>query len=481
MNIITQFVTKSKELFCSLCNIVTVLGFYTLLCSCGGSDSPDTLVPDAPRLLESSPVNGEKNLSAGNLAVVLTYDQRLTLPADARSKITIAGATVSEVSVYLTKATILITGLENGKTYELVVSQGAVLGLVGVEAPRTTISFSTAEAAGPPIAKLCTPNPLPQAQKVYDYLFSIYGEKLLSGAMANVNWNIAEAELVKQATGKYPAIAFFDYLHLFASPADWIDYGDIKVAKDWWDVGGLIGAGWHWNVPNVKNGVEYTCTPGDGNKGSDGNWTTTFCASNATVDGTWENEVVKADLEKMAGYLKLLQDKNIPLIWRPLHEAAGNIYEYTGGKAWFWWGYDGANAYKKIWIYMFNFFKEKGINNLIWVWTTQTKDADFYPGDDYVDIVGRDIYNQKDGAANAAQYSSIKATYSGKPVALSECGSVATVSSQWSAGARWSFFMPWYQYNATGLDGHEHADAAWWKDAMSKDYVVAREDLPSFK
>ena len=147
MNIITRFVTKSKELFCSLCNIVTVLGFYALLCSCGGGDSPDTPVPDAPRLLESSPVNGEKNLSAGNLTVVLTYDQRLTLPADACSKITIAGATVSEVSVYLTKVTILITGLENGKNYELLVSQGAVLGLAGVEVPRTTISFSTAEAA----------------------------------------------------------------------------------------------------------------------------------------------------------------------------------------------------------------------------------------------------------------------------------------------------------------------------------------------
>ncbi|MFR5757995.1 MAG: glycosyl hydrolase [Bacteroides cellulosilyticus] len=60
----------------------------------------------------------------------------------------------------------------------------------------------------------------------------------------------------------------------------------------------------------------------------------------------------------------------------------------------FWWGSDGADTYKKLWRYMFNFFKEKGINNLIWVWTTQTKDVDFYPGDEYVDIIGRDIYNR---------------------------------------------------------------------------------------
>lgn len=108
--------------------------------------------------------------------------------------------------------------------------------------------------------------------------------------------------------------------------------------------------------------------------------TTVFSAANATKEGTWENEVVKADLKKLAGYLKLLRDKRIPVIWRPLHEAAGNIYNYKNGKAWFWWGNDGAEAYKKLWIYIFNYFKKEGINNLIWVWTTQTKDSEFYPG-----------------------------------------------------------------------------------------------------
>lgn len=481
MKTIIRFKSLSGRTASCICTVMAVLGMYCLLSSCGSDDSPSYPAPDAPRLVETSPASGAKEISAGNLTAVFTYDQKLVLASDARSKITIEGATVSEVSVSMTKLTVQVTGLQNDKSYELVVLPGAVTGLTGLEPERASISFSTAAAPGPVLAQLCTPNPLPQAQKVYDYLHSIYGEKTLSGSMANVSWNIAEAELVKQATGKYPAIAFFDYIHLFASPADWIDYSDITVAKDWWEAGGLIGAGWHWNVPNVEGGVEYTCTPGDGTKNSDGTWTTTFSARNATTEGTWENSVMKADLEKIAGYLKLLQDRNIPVIWRPLHEAAGNIYEYNGGTAWFWWGYDGADAYKKLWIYIFDFFREKGINNLIWVWTTQTKDAEFYPGDDYVDIVGRDIYNQKDGAANAAQYQSVEAEYSHKLVALTECGSVGTVSSQWSAGAHWSFFMPWYQYNATSLDGHEHADTDWWTDAMSQDCVVAREDLPSLK
>ena len=84
----------------------------------------------------------------------------------------------------------------------------------------------------------------------------------------------------------------------------------------------------------------------------------------------------------MAGYLKLLHDANIPVIWRPLHEAAGG---------WFWWGKN-ADSFKKLWIQMFDYFKAQGLNNLIWVWTSETGDADWYPGDAYVDIIGRDLY-----------------------------------------------------------------------------------------
>lgn len=448
-----------------------------------GSGEPQL---DAPQLVSSTPASGATDIAAGSLNVVLTYDQNVTAPSAGHSRVTVSGATVEKVSANLKNVTIQLTGLEKGKNYSLVVAKGVVLGPTQVEAPEVTVSFSTEkEPEVKPVAtELCTPNPLPQAKKVYDYLVSVYGTKTLSASMANVNWNIAEAELVHQATGKYPAIAFFDYIHLAWSPANWVDYSDTKVAEDWWNANGLIGASWHWNVPATESDTDlskYTYSPGNGTMNSDGSWTTTFRPKNIFVEGSWESKIAKADLEKMAGYLKLLQDKGIPVIWRPLHEAAGNIYEYNGGTAWFWWGYDGAETYKRLWRYMFDYFKEAGINNLIWVWTTQTKDADFYPGDDYVDIVGRDIYNQTAGADNAAQYNLTADSYSGKLATLSECGSVAPVSSQWNSGARWSFFMPWYQYNATTLVGHQHADEAWWKDAMNQDFVISREDLPSMK
>lgn len=197
---------------------------------------------------------------------------------------------------------------------------------------------------------------------------------------------------------------------------------------------------------------------------------TEFDATNATVEGTWENKVFTEDLKNAAAYLKLLRDADIPVLWRPFHEAAGG---------WFWWGKDAA-SFKSLWIAMFNYFKTEGLDNLIWVWTTEGNDADWYPGDQYVDIVGRDVYN-KETADCVSEYTSIAENYGNKIVSLSECGTVGLISEQWASGARWSWLMPWY--DGTNEDGSPvvHADEAWWKDAMSQEFVVSREELPSME
>ena len=51
---------------------------------------------------------------------------------------------------------------------------------------------------------------------------------------------------------------------------------------------------------------------------------------------------------------------------------------------------------------MYDRFKEKGVNNVLWVWTAEGidpnnpeagDDSDWYPGDEYVDIIGTDCYH----------------------------------------------------------------------------------------
>ena len=318
-------------------------------------------------------------------------------------------------------------------------------------------------------------------KKVFAILKDLYGKKIVSGVVANVDWNTKEAENVYGWTGKYPAMNVYDYINLHASKdvnsAGWVDYSDITTAKNWWKEGGIVGAMWHWQV-KANNGTDYTCTPGTA-AGE-----TSFDASKVYVEGTSENTLAKQQLDQLCGYLKKMQDAGIPVVWRPLHEASGNVEQYSGGKAWFWWGAKGADVYKQLWQWMYNYMvKTKGLNNLIWVWTSQTKDNNWYPGDAYVDIIGRDNYGAT-AATLATEYEAQKAAYPNKMITLSECGNsesteMAKLSSIWDAGSRWSWFMTWYDgdYNKGASTTHKHAGETWWKDAVSKDYVITRDKM----
>ena len=59
-----------------------------------------------------------------------------------------------------------------------------------------------------------------EAEALLQCFHEIYGEKIISGCTANVNWNINEAKWVYQHTGKWPAINFFDFIHLPFSPSN---------------------------------------------------------------------------------------------------------------------------------------------------------------------------------------------------------------------------------------------------------------------
>ena len=333
---------------------------------------------------------------------------------------------------------------------------------------------------------LADPAATEKTKRLYKYLQLNYGSKTLSSVIANVNWNTQEADKIYQATGKYPAINCYDFIHIYVPKQGsngWINYNDITPVTNWADQGGLVSLMWHFNVPKTEStvlgtdGSGVTCTPSE----------TTFKAANALKAGTWENKWFYQEMDKVVEVLQKLQDAGVVAIWRPFHEAAGNACLKSGaswGKSWFWWGYDGAETYKKLWQTMFEYFQSKGIHNLIWAWTTQNyngdantfnNDADWYPGDKYVDIIGRDLYGY-DATKQAQEFKEIQARYPGKLIALAECGTdtnnntaTAGVEEAWNAGARWSWFMPWYNSNMPSND--------WWKNAFSSKYVITRDQI----
>ena len=68
-----------------------------------------------------------------------------------------------------------------------------------------------------------------------------------------------------------------------------------------------------------------------------------------------------------------------------------------------------------------------------------------------------------------------------KMVTLSENGNVADMSAQWNAGAKWLYFMPWYDYDNDFSSGyaHAHASISWWSSSFANPSVVDLSELPS--
>ena len=193
-------------------------------------------------------------------------------------------------------------------------------------------------------------------------------------------------------------------------------------------------------------------------------------------------------MDRVIAVILKLQEDGIAATWRPFHEAAGNAtakQQASWTKAWFWWGHEGADTFKKLWVAMFDYFKQKGVNNLIWIWTTQNyngnadgyyQDTDWYPGDAYCDMIARDLYGYS-AAQNAQEFTEIQTTYPNKMVVLGECGwdgSDKTGKPQgdivecWNAGAKWGHFMVWYDGNA-GNTSNTMVSDDWWKSALKKE------------
>lgn len=445
------------------------IGLFLLLflVACGTDENGDSIKLEKPVLTTSLPADGSENVNVGEQQLLLIFDQNIVLGNKDAVRLNDKEVVTASAAFKELKVTVI---LEEATEYTLVIPAGKVKGPTGVAADEINIRFTTRGSAGSTVkTTLVTADPLPETQRVYDFLRENYGKKIVSGTMANVAWNTNEAEWVHQHTGKYPALNCFDYIHLYASPANWINYEDTEVVERWWGNNGLVAAMWHWNVPAAPGSDNYAFY-------TDG---TSFDVSKAVQEGTYENDIVKADLEKMANNLLLLKEKNIPVIWRPLHEAAGG---------WFWWGAKGAAPCKELWKLMFETFREKGLNNLIWVWTSETGDHDWYPGDGYVDIIGRDAYNKSTGKLRE-EYEWLVQIYPDKMIALSEFGSVADISEQWTQGVIWSWFMPWYDHERTvNTSGsafeeatHQHANAAYWQKAVTMEAVIMRDEMPDLK
>lgn len=306
---------------------------------------------------------------------------------------------------------------------------------------------------------LVTPNPSTQAVNLYNYLKTNFLTNIISGTMANYSTNIDEATWVHEQTGKWPALTCFDFIDHTNQGSGWVAYdAPFTLGSDWWANNGIVALMWHWRDPLNKSGAFYTEN-------------TTFDVSKINDSNSPEYAAMLEDIDLIAGYLKQFRDANIPVIWRPMHEAAGG---------WFWWGAKGAAPCKALWQLMYDrMVNYHGLNNLIWVWTTNTNSdaTDWYPGDAYVDIIGMDIYpGENQHGSQYVEFNRVKDIFGGKKIiTLSECGSAPDPKQMMEYGDTWSWFMPW---NGDFTRSDQHNGKNWWIKFFSNSYVITRDKMP---
>lgn len=204
------------------------------------------------------------------------------------------------------------------------------------------------------------------------------------------------------------------------------------------------------------------------------------------------------DLDNIASKLQILEDRGIPVMFRPLSECNG---------PWFWWGTnqqfltvnpDRATHYKQLWKEMYEYFTyTKGLDNLIWVWETRNVPVDLrdkwlhprdlYPGDDYVDIIAMNSSVKRNEGMNSAviwreAYDWMKAR--GKLIAFSQCGPRAAGETEQADNMK----------VIRGFENHFPEVVWWmaWRDEFSMAWnfnhkamiahprVLNRGDLPDF-
>lgn len=487
-------------------NLLLIMLIMSLaLVSCGGSGEDDgnnggEAVPEV-NIVKTTPENGAT--IKGEVQITVEFDQLIKLNFGKAITIngenSINGSQISYINQGKTLSIAPKFNAQKGAKYEVVIPSDVVKGYS--KEIKITFQGPEAPAAKPSEISKTLVNGNATAQMLYNYMQSIYGSQILSGAIANVSVNQVEAGLVKKLTGKTPAMLTIDYIfsNLTNERSTWEQasiYKKIDTYKAHSDANGIVSACWHLNVPSAET---YAAKNDVNNEDKKVSWSAShyFSAREAVKAGTWQNEFLEFSLGQVIEDLKLFKEADIPVVWRPFHEAAGNAC-ITGknADAWFWWGKDGAEAYIELWKYMFNRFKDEGLDNLIWVWTTQSgidrgnhwycpDDSDWYPGDEYVDIVARDMYDCTNASLCASEYEAIKELFPNKMITLGENGNIAKISDAWNAGAKFLYFMPWYDYDVDNksldLDKSQHANKAWWQDAAKCGNVLFLEDMPNWR
>ena len=233
-----------------------------------------------------------------------------------------------------------------------------------------------------------------------------------------VKWKYEDGRSdIKDVVGDYPAVYGWDIAGLENDSPNNIDGVPFTKMKQYIIEanarGGISTISWHFDNPATEKNA----------------WDNAPNSLKTILPGAANHKKFTSWLDKAAVFFLSLKDKNgknIPILFRPFHEL-------TGG--WFWWGKGNCTSeeFKTAWKFTFDYLQKKGVHNLIYV----------YPGDNYVDILSFDSYQNNTDVNGEKFISEVQNQFKilneislkkHKPMALAEAGYEAVPDPKWWTG-----------------------------------------------
>lgn len=353
-------------------------------------------------------------------------------------------------------------------------------------------------------ALLLDPKATQETVNLWNYLKSVYGQKMLTGCWTETQFG--GNDNVENCSGETPAIWGQDMNSWYRDRKEfnWINTWNQNIAgfKAAHKRGQILQVNWHWQMPSSKVNGAYTRDAWGKDANGNSQMMTSQQWSDIVTPGTALYDAMIEDIDyHVVNFLKkIVDDKGvaIPIIFRPLHEIDGG---------WFWWTCTSdptrtAKLYKILQDRIINYH---GVHNLIWVYNPgvscnggswppyQTSEFArrklFYPGDAFCDITGIDLYDYDPavrgtfagtGKTYRDAWNMMKAIAPSKMIALCESEGLPNMEKTFSdpTYAPWLYCLPWFSDNYTdNTTGAKRDLCAWNKIQFKSPYVINAGDF----
>lgn len=177
----------------------------------------------------------------------------------------------------------------------------------------------------------------------------------------------------KEVTGSHPAVLGSDFHYYLEKSATEKSY-HTEAVKWAYQLGYVITYDWHLSARGT-NSYQFAGSPPG-------------LVNNIVADLNGDRAWFLGELDKVITIinndLKVGND-TVPIVFRPFHEMNGN---------WFWWGSAATSAanYRALYALTVDYVKER-TKSVLFCWSPNLPlDFNYYPGDEYVDLVGLDYY-----------------------------------------------------------------------------------------